>query len=45
MFPFPTGTDALRAMIRAAGEPVVVETPGGDAALRADIAFARAALA
>jgi deoxyribonuclease-4 len=36
--------DALRAMIRAAGAPVVVETPGGAAELRADIEFVRAAL-
>jgi deoxyribonuclease IV len=38
------GADALRAMIRAAGAPVVVETPGGDADLRADMEFVRAAL-
>jgi deoxyribonuclease-4 len=37
--------DALRAMIRDAGAPVVVETPGGADALRADLAFVRAALA
>ena len=37
--------DALRAMIRAAGPPVVVETPGGADELRADIEFVRAALA
>jgi deoxyribonuclease-4 len=36
---------ALRAMIRDAGAPVVVETPGGLDAMRADIAFVRAALA
>jgi len=36
--------DALRGMIRAAGPPVIVETPGGDAELRADIEFVRAAL-
>jgi deoxyribonuclease IV len=36
--------DVLRAMIRAAGPPVVVETPGGAAQLRADIEFVRAAL-
>jgi deoxyribonuclease IV len=35
--------DALRAMIRAAGAPVVVETP--DAGLAEDIEFVRAALA
>jgi deoxyribonuclease-4 len=38
------GADALRAMIRAAGPPVVVETPGGDAELRADMGFVRSAL-
>jgi deoxyribonuclease IV len=38
------GTDTLRAMIAAAGPPVVVETPGGAAELRADIAFVRDAL-
>src|SRR4051794_10961828 len=38
------GADALRAMIAAAGEPVVVETPGGAAGLRADIEFVREAL-
>jgi deoxyribonuclease-4 len=36
--------EALRAMIRAADAPVVVETPGDDAALRADIEFVRATL-
>jgi deoxyribonuclease IV len=36
--------DALRGMIRGAGAPVVVETPGGAAELRADIEFVRAAL-
>jgi len=36
--------DALRAMIRAAGAPVVVETPGDADDLRADIEFVRAAL-
>ena len=36
--------DALRAMIAAAGAPVVVETPGGVDEMRADIEFARAAL-
>jgi deoxyribonuclease IV len=39
------GTEPLRAMIRACRAPVVVETPGGAAELRADIAFVRAALA
>jgi deoxyribonuclease-4 len=39
------GADALRAQIRAAGSPVVVETPGDLDDLRADIAFVRAALA
>jgi deoxyribonuclease IV len=38
------GADALRAMIAAAGPPVVVETPGDDAALRADMEFVRSAL-
>jgi deoxyribonuclease IV len=38
------GAGALRAMIAAAGPPVVVETPGGPDALRADIEFVRAAL-
>jgi deoxyribonuclease-4 len=36
---------ALRAMLRGAGAPVVVETPGGLDAMRADIAYVRAALA
>jgi len=36
--------EALRGMIRSAGAPVVVETPGGAGALRADIEFVRAAL-
>jgi deoxyribonuclease IV len=35
----------LEAMIRAAGPPVVVETPGGARELRADVEFVRAALA
>ena len=39
------GADALRAMIRAAGPPVVVETPGGAKEMRADIEFVRKALA
>jgi deoxyribonuclease-4 len=42
--------DELRAMIRDAaagpdGAPVIVETPGGGAAMEADLAFVRAALA
>jgi deoxyribonuclease-4 len=36
--------DALRAMIRGADAPVIVETPGGLDAMRADVAFVRAAL-
>jgi deoxyribonuclease-4 len=36
--------DALRAMIGAAGPPVVVETPGDADAMRDDIAFVREAL-
>jgi deoxyribonuclease IV len=39
------GADALRAMIRAAGQPVVVETPGSADDLRADMEFVRSALA
>jgi deoxyribonuclease-4 len=39
------GTDALRAMIRAAGAPVVCETPGTQDDMRADLAFVREALA
>ena len=39
------GEDALRAMIRAAGGPAVVETPRDLDALRADIEFVREALA
>jgi deoxyribonuclease-4 len=35
---------ALRAMIRDAGAPVVVETPGDLETLRADVAFVRTAL-
>ena len=35
---------ALRAMIGAAGPPVVIETPGSADAMRADIAFVREAL-
>lgn len=38
------GEDALRAMIAAAGAPVVVETPGGIEAMSADVEFVRAAL-
>jgi len=38
------GADALRSMIKAAGAPVVVETPGGPAAMRKDIEFVREAL-
>jgi deoxyribonuclease IV len=37
--------EALRAMIGAAGPPVVIETPGSADAMRADIAFVREALA
>ena len=36
--------DGLRSMIRAAGAPVVVETPGDHDALRSDMAFVREAL-
>ena len=39
------GDDALRAMIRAAGQPVVVETPGSADDLRADMEFVRSGLA
>lgn len=39
------GADALRAMISAGGGPVVCETPGGTDDMRADLAFAREALA
>jgi deoxyribonuclease-4 len=38
------GADVLREMIHAAGPPVVVETPGDNEDMRADIAFAREAL-
>jgi deoxyribonuclease-4 len=38
------GADALREMIRAAGAPVVCETPGGTEAMHADIEFVREAL-
>jgi deoxyribonuclease IV len=37
--------EALRAMIASCGGPVVCETPGGVAEMRADLEFARAALA
>jgi deoxyribonuclease IV len=36
--------EVLRDMIRTAGAPVVVETPGGAKEMRADIEFVRAAL-
>jgi deoxyribonuclease-4 len=39
------GAEMLQAMIKAAGPPVVVETPGGPAAMRADVQFVRDALA
>jgi deoxyribonuclease IV len=38
------GAEPLRAMIRAAGPPVIVETPGDLDDMRADIEFVRAAL-
>jgi deoxyribonuclease-4 len=38
------GADLLSEMIKAAGPPVVVETPGGAKEMRADIEFVRAAL-
>jgi deoxyribonuclease IV len=38
------GAEVLSAMIRAAGPPVVVETPGGTRGMRADLEFVRAAL-
>ena len=38
------GADVLREMIKAAGPPVVVETPGGKREMRADIEFVREAL-
>jgi deoxyribonuclease-4 len=38
------GADRLRAMITSCGGPVVVETPGSTADLRADIEFVREAL-
>jgi deoxyribonuclease-4 len=39
------GSDVLREMIRAAGPPVVCETPGSAKDMRADMAFVREALA
>jgi deoxyribonuclease-4 len=39
------GADVLRQMIKAAGPPVVVETPGPAKNLRADLEFVRSALA
>jgi deoxyribonuclease IV len=39
------GKRVLREMIRAAGPPVVVETPGGAEGIRADLEFVRASLA
>jgi deoxyribonuclease-4 len=39
------GAEVLREMIRAAGPPVVVETPGGAKGIRADLEFVRNALA
>jgi deoxyribonuclease-4 len=39
------GADVLRAMIKEAGPPVVVETPGGTKGLSADLQFVRDALA
>jgi deoxyribonuclease-4 len=36
--------DVLRAMIRATGAPIVCETPGTLADMRADLEFVRAAL-
>jgi len=38
------GDERLREMIRAAGPPAVVETPGGERDMRADIDFVRRAL-
>jgi deoxyribonuclease IV len=38
------GAEALRAMIKAAGPPVVVETPGGPKAMGEDVKFVRDAL-
>jgi deoxyribonuclease-4 len=39
------GAEVLSEMIRAAGPPVVVETPGGPKDIRADLEFVRSALA
>jgi deoxyribonuclease IV len=39
------GAEALNEMIKAAGPPVVVETPGGARDIRADLEFVREALA
>jgi deoxyribonuclease-4 len=39
------GAEVLRAMIRQAGPPVVVETPGGTKGLSTDLQFVREALA
>jgi deoxyribonuclease IV len=39
------GADVLRTMIKAAGPPVVVETPGGAKAMEEDLQFVRHALA
>jgi deoxyribonuclease IV len=39
------GAEVLRAMIKAAGPPVVVETPGGAKAMGEDVQFVREALA
>jgi deoxyribonuclease-4 len=39
------GAELLRAMIRTAGPPVVIETPGGARAMREDVRFVRDALA
>jgi deoxyribonuclease-4 len=39
------GAETLEAMIRAAGPPAIVETPGDIEDMRADIEFVRAALA
>ena len=38
------GADVLAQMIKSAGPPVVVETPGGAKEMRADIEFVRKAL-
>ena len=38
------GAEVLTEMIRAAGPPVVVETPGGAKGIRADLEFVRKAL-